>query len=194
MEDRRIKRTRRFLSLALVELLRQKPINQITVKELTDRTDINRATFYRHYQDIYDMLGQMEQELFEEFSQALGLEPPPTDEASLERLYFRIFAFVAERAELCGILFGANGNRSLLQRMENQVLDFCGLRRDGDQPVLDRFLATFLISGFISVVEQWLAEGMRVPPGELAAFIVRSTREGFSLGLCPRVRDGEKQE
>ena len=64
MEDRRIKRTKRFLSMALVELLAEKPVNEITVKELTERSDVNRATFYRHYRDIYDMLRQMEQELF----------------------------------------------------------------------------------------------------------------------------------
>ena len=101
MEDRRIKRTKRFLSMALVELLAEKPVNEITVKELTERSDVNRATFYRHYRDIYDMLRQMEQELFGEFTAALGQEPPPENEAALERLYCRILRFVADRAELC---------------------------------------------------------------------------------------------
>lgn len=98
MEDRRIKRTKRFLSMALVELLAEKPVNEITVKELTERSDVNRATFYRHYRDIYDMLRQMEQELFGEFTAALEQEPPPENEAALERLYCRILRFVADRA------------------------------------------------------------------------------------------------
>lgn len=119
MEDGRIKRTKRFLSMALVELLAEKPVNEITVKELTERSDVNRATFYRHYRDIYDMLRQMEQELFGEFTAALGQEPPPENEAALERLYCRILRFVADRAELCGILFGPNGDRSLLAAAGN---------------------------------------------------------------------------
>ena len=177
MEDRRIKRTKRFLSMALVELLAEKPVNEITVKELTERSDVNRATFYRHYRDIYDMLRQMEQELFGEFT------------AALERLYCRILRFVADRAELCGILFGPNGDRSLLQRLEVQVLAYCGICREAGLDTVERFLATFLVSGFINVVEQWLSEGMKLPPEQLAASIMRATREGFSLGLCPLVRN-----
>ena len=189
MEDRRIKRTKRFLSMALVELLAEKPVNEITVKELTERSDVNRATFYRHYRDIYDMLRQMEQELFGEFTAALGQEPPPENEAALERLYCRILRFVADRAELCGILFGPNGDRSLLRRLEMQVLAYCGIRREAGLDTVERFLATFLVSGFINVVEQWLSEGMKLPPEQLAASIMRATREGFSLGLCPLVRN-----
>ena len=189
MEDRRIKRTKRFLSMALVELLAEKPVNEITVKELTERSDVNRATFYRHYRDIYDMLRQLEQELVGEFTAALGQEPPPENEAALERLYCRILRFVADRAELCGILFGPNGDRSLLRRLEMQVLAYCGIRREAGLDTVERFLATFLVSGFINVVEQWLSEGMRLPPEQLASSIMRATREGFSLGLCPLVRN-----
>ena len=189
MEDRRIKRTKRYLSIALVGLLKEKPINEITVKELTRRSDINRATFYRHYPDIYGMLRQLEQELFAEFSAMLEQQPPPASEEALESLYCRIFGFVEDHAELCGILFGPNGDRGLLLRMENQVLSYCGVQREGAQDLGERFLATFLVSGFISVVELWLSEGMQVPPRQLAAYIMRATREGFSLGLCPLVKN-----
>ena len=120
---------------------------------------------------------------------ALEQEPPPENEAALERLYCRILRFVADRAELCGILFGPNGDRSLLQRLEVQVLAYCGICREAGLDTVERFLATFLVSGFINVVEQWLSEGMKLPPEQLAASIMRATREGFSLGLCPLVRN-----
>ena len=48
MEDRRVRRTRAQLRTAFTSLMAEKPINQITVRELADRADVNRGTFYTH--------------------------------------------------------------------------------------------------------------------------------------------------
>lgn len=60
--DLRIERTRRSIINAFIELRSQKPIEKITVKELAERACINKATFYSHYEDIYDLTGQLEKE------------------------------------------------------------------------------------------------------------------------------------
>ena len=52
-----------FIREALLDLLQTKHLNEITVKELCEKADINRATFYRNYLDIYDLYEKMEQEL-----------------------------------------------------------------------------------------------------------------------------------
>ena len=48
-EDRRVRRTKKLLIQALTELMQQKPVKEITVKELTDLADMNRGTFYLYY-------------------------------------------------------------------------------------------------------------------------------------------------
>lgn len=58
--DRRVRKTKRQLRQALTQLLQQKPIKDITVREIADLVDINRGTFYLHYKDVYDMLEQIE--------------------------------------------------------------------------------------------------------------------------------------
>ena len=50
--DRRVRRTREQLKRALTQLLLEKPVREITVRELTDRADVNRGTFYAHYTDL----------------------------------------------------------------------------------------------------------------------------------------------
>ena len=47
--DRRVLRSRRQLSAALLELMHEKSFDDITIKDITDRADMNRATFYLHY-------------------------------------------------------------------------------------------------------------------------------------------------
>ena len=64
--DRRVRKTRRQLREGLAHLLEEKSIRDIKVKELVEEVDINRSTFYLHYSDIYDMLKQIEEELFQE--------------------------------------------------------------------------------------------------------------------------------
>ena len=58
-EDRRVRRTKKLLTQALTQLLQEKQINEITVKELTDLADMNRGTFYLYYKDIFDMLEKL---------------------------------------------------------------------------------------------------------------------------------------
>jgi hypothetical protein len=55
-EDLRVRRTKKALADAFIELLSQKTFDEITVNELCDHADIRRATFYKHYSDKYDFL------------------------------------------------------------------------------------------------------------------------------------------
>lgn len=64
--DRRIRRTKALLRHGLAQLMSEKSVNEVTVKELVDLVDINRSTFYLHYTDIYNMLESVEDELFDE--------------------------------------------------------------------------------------------------------------------------------
>ena len=69
--DRRVKRTKKLLRDSLFSLLQKKSINEITITELTDVADINRATFYFYYTDIFDMLDQIQNEAYELFEDVL---------------------------------------------------------------------------------------------------------------------------
>ena len=61
--DLRVKRTRKSIVNAFIELRTKKPLEKITVKELADLAVINKATFYLHYQDIYHLSDSIEDEL-----------------------------------------------------------------------------------------------------------------------------------
>ena len=60
--DRRSRRTRNALTTALMALLKERPLKSITVTELAELADVNRATFYVHFQDVYDMFDQVKEE------------------------------------------------------------------------------------------------------------------------------------
>ena len=63
--DLRIERTKRSIINAFIELRTKKPLEKITIKELAETALINKATFYSHYNDIYDLSEQLEKEAVE---------------------------------------------------------------------------------------------------------------------------------
>ena len=59
-QDRRIRRTQKLLKDSLIELMQEKEFKNISVKDITDRADLNRGSFYLHYNDTYHLLQQMQ--------------------------------------------------------------------------------------------------------------------------------------
>lgn len=64
--DLREKKTQRAIRQAFLELRARKPLERITVKELAERAEISKATFYLHYRDIYDLSDTLQRELIRE--------------------------------------------------------------------------------------------------------------------------------
>ena len=69
-EDYRVKVTIHLIQQTFIQLLKEKPLHTISVRELCTRAGINRSTFYHHYLDIYDLKQKIEDELYESFTQA----------------------------------------------------------------------------------------------------------------------------
>ena len=105
--DRRIRKTRAQLRQGLAELLKEKSIKEITVKELVEKVDINRSTFYLHYTDIYDMMEKIENELTGEIEDLIHTHPvSPFNEDSFPFIE-DIFSILAENRDICAALLGS---------------------------------------------------------------------------------------
>ena len=79
-EDRRVRRTKKLLKQGLSELMKEKDFKDISVKDITDRMDLNRGTFYLHYTDIYDLLNKIETDVLDDFQRVIDTYRQKTDE------------------------------------------------------------------------------------------------------------------
>ncbi len=93
--DPRVKRTRQLLVQSFLDLLAEKPIQSITVQDITDRATINRATFYAHFDDKFDLLDYI---LRESFQTAIQKRLSPDVSFSVENLQILILT-VCEHLE-----------------------------------------------------------------------------------------------
>ena len=123
--DRRVRKTRRQLKECLTRLLKEKKIQDITVRELAEMADINRGTFYLHYKDVFDLLEQTETELLGKLNTVIQKHRA---EELLDRpfnIFHEVYTLVYENASLVEILLGENGDLNFLNRMKQIIHDKC---------------------------------------------------------------------
>ena len=70
--DIRVKKTKRAIQKAFVALLREKPIEKITVKEIAERAEINKTTFYSHYETLDALTAEMERQTVQHVCDRMG--------------------------------------------------------------------------------------------------------------------------
>lgn len=168
--DRRTRRTKALLLKGLMQLMETKDIKDISVKELSDLVDINRSTFYLHYRDIYDMLEQIENELFVEFNDILDRTICREFElASAQTTLFEVFSFLERYRDVAKTIMGPHGDLSFVNRMKNLVKERIHHHLDSNQPHGDyAYIEAFVVSGCVGVIETWLSHPAPSSPEEIS--------------------------
>lgn len=117
--DLRIQKTRNSIINAFIELRSQKPLEKITVKELSDLAMISKATFYLHFKDIYDLSEFLENELLESILKDIP-HPEFLVTAPKEGIKELIISFAAHN-QLINILFSGNRITTLPEKLEPKL-------------------------------------------------------------------------
>lgn len=184
-EDRRVKKTKKQLLLGLTNLMEKKNIKDITVRELADLVDINRGTFYLHYRSIYDMVDQIEDELFIDFNSLINKHAPNELKNTPFLLLKDVFTFIANNAEMMSVLIGNNGNITFLNKIKkagraksiNNLIEMYGI----DKKNKIEYYASFQVAACVALVEEWLEKGMKESPEEMALLAKKMLRDGINV-------------
>jgi AcrR family transcriptional regulator len=99
--DPRVKRTRALIESAFLSLMAEKSFNTITVQEITDRAEINRATFYAHFMDKYDLFEHIIKRSFRAELDKRTLSACHYSEGNLKALLMTVCDFVTQRIATC---------------------------------------------------------------------------------------------
>jgi AcrR family transcriptional regulator len=185
-EDRRVRKSKTALKKGFAQLLSQKDIKDISVKELTDLADVNRGTFYLHFKDIYDLQEQLENEIIEEITTAFDNFKPSSYGGGSFAILLVLFEYFYDNAEICRTVTCANINQTFLKKLRLILHKQCmtlwvdefGL--DCSEKELE-YLATYVLSGYTAGLAKWTAEGMKEPPEEIAGLLSRIVLNGTNF-------------
>lgn len=179
--DRRKRKTRYAIQKACVELIRERGFDNITISDISERADINRATFYLHFVDKFDMLDQFEQEIMDEiravftsdFSTAVSIEE--IIQSRYEPLV-KIFTIYQEKRDLIEILFKTKGIMSIqshFQTIAHKIFDEnftkSHLKPSFQTPEL---FITMIVSTMIGIAIYWINSEDPQTPESLAIDLI----------------------
>ena len=181
--DRRTRYTQMVLKKSLIEWMEQKPLAKITIKELCERADINRCTFYAHYRDQYDLLQQIEDEIISEIRERLSAFDFRADIGVAFQVVEQIFQYIADNRDFCSLLLSEKGDFSFQKRVtalfQEQYAQQWQASRSTDPETVE-YLYRYVITGSIGILQNWLKSGMRKSPGEMAGLLLRLTNQGLA--------------
>ena len=179
-QNRSVRNTKRRLRESLMKLVLRKQLGAITVKELTNDADVNRSTFYFHYQDVKAMVKEMEEVFFKDFSAALNA----IDQKSHDSITILVKC-LEEHMDLCKIVLGENGDMEFLEQMKVIIEQRCSkIWKDAVPDMSDEdlnILDSFLIGGAVSTLQNWVRDEHRQPAEVIAAVLNRLILDG----ICP---------
>lgn len=172
-EDRRVKRTKKNLRDSLFALLEKKNINQITVTELTTLADVNRSTFYLYYNDIFDMMEKIQQEIYEVFVETVvNYKNDFNDIEGIVGYLSRFLEFCKENYAVCRFITRNDCNNHLAEKIKLAVRcvipDSAVFFPENDPR---NYLTTFALSGMLATILEWMNNGMKIPVEDMSRFL-----------------------
>lgn len=185
--DRRVKKTRKQLQDGFTALLIEKSIKEITVKELCDKVDLNRGTFYLHYKDIYDMLEKIESELLNELIDITEKYTYDYKDNIDSSYLVDLFKILSKNINVVSVLLGPNGDISFINKIKHMISDKIIENIDivsSKHSQLDiEFTFSFYLNGCIGLVEHWIETGAKNSPEHMAKLCFNLIHNGIKNHL-----------
>jgi len=188
--DRRVKYTKMVLEDSFIKLMEKKDISQISIKEICENADINRATFYAHYSDQTDLLRKIENKLLDNIKAHLEELDEQDTEVSAVLIAEKIFEYIQENARLCKLLLSERGDFNFQKQIMTLVYDKI-ISEITDNSKISKedaeYVYSFTISGCVGFIQKWLDDGMKKPPRYMAETVIKLT-----MGLISLLKNGVK--
>ncbi len=161
-EDRRVRKTKKAIQDVFCELTKEKKLNEITIKELCAKADINKSTFYLHYRDIYDLAASIQGMLIQDVCAIIDEYPYNETITRAPEIWKRVADAHFKNSNDLGVLMRRQGMQSMVQEFERAVIDLimkkfvdAGLKEDSEDYFQHHLNTTFIINGYVGVLREF---------------------------------------
>ena len=166
-------KTHQNIKNCFLEFIEKKEVSHITIREICEAVSINRSTFYAHFQDIYAVMEEINEQLNEELLASYSAQ----DTSKLFTDYYYMLPWLEHLKKHPSFYL------ALLRSTDNLALRYSMDRLQADliQPLLEKYQVdsaagsyyfNFMKAGFLTIIRQWLEHGCPEPPEKLAKLIL----------------------
>lgn len=172
--DTRVQYTKQKLRIAVLDILQEKSIDKITVKEICDKAGLNRGTFYLHYDSPASLLKEIENQFLEENGRIFDRF---WREGREQNIIAALFSYIKENSDVFCVLMGPHGNpyfaSDFFDGMHDLVLEQWHLEfPDYSRDDLD-FIFEYVLIGSTRLILNWLHDSKGIPSSDFAKRIER---------------------
>lgn len=186
-DGRRVRMTKMLLKNALIDIMKTKSIHLISIKEICEEADVNRSTFYRHYNTQYDLYDEIIDDI------AKGIGAIYKDDYTTVDFLTKVLEYIEGKRDTFLVILSDNGKLSLGEAF----VIFTGRFIDhNNTSELVTYVMEFIAAGLTSTIWSWLKKDNRRPASDVARMLHNLMMHG--LGRVNRlsgfVREMKKNE
>jgi AcrR family transcriptional regulator len=177
-ESRKTRYTRTAIRDSLIELMKQRPITDITIKEICALADVSRPTFYAHYRDQYDMLKNIEDETFAYFETVVfANNTRKLNRREIAHLIEDVLQYIENDSNSVKVLLSENGDINFQTKIFSRFITYLQhvmkhySEKTPDEGKIE-YYSVFMVHGIIALVHHWVKNNMNIPKSELAKMLV----------------------
>ncbi len=186
--NRRVRFTRSALREAFIDLLLEKPILSITVKDICARADINRSTFYLHFKDVNDLLRTTEDEIIEHMRSHTPTPDKRFRDPEEVQAYFTEFLEGIKSnprmMKVMQVLCSDQGDPRFVRQLQTATYE--AFLNGWDVHMMPKMsenqkllVYSYIISGMVSMLSTWATKAAEVPTEQVVEMLMGLMRYGM---------------
>jgi len=176
--DRRIKMTIIILQNTLIECLKENHISKISVKMLCEKSDINRSTFYSHFENQYKLLEYIYKECVANIKKYMQNQNLKDKKSISYKTLYRILDYIKQNSSLFKSLLSNNCDIDIQNEIFYEFLDYQNYNNIDDKT--KDYLTSFGMSGCISVIQKWLKDDMIESTEKISEILIHALDKGVT--------------
>ncbi|MCJ1655686.1 TetR-like C-terminal domain-containing protein [Staphylococcus sp. NRL 16/872] len=186
-EDRRIRKTKSAIKKAFIQLLKEKDLDKITVQDISNQADINRGTFYLHYEDKYTLLSDMEDEYISEiwslsqFNHFNASSPENIADEFINNTLTKILQHIADNIDFYHTILQLNRKSKLEDKIyfliKENMQKYISVNHEIDG-IPEMYFHSYVAGATISTIKYWVQDDNRITVDELTQHIFKIVYNG----------------
>lgn len=156
--NRRVRMTKKMMKDAMLELMESRPLEKISVTDLCENADLNRSTFYAYYEDVGQLLAEIENDVLNQLPVAPDKIEDYSNDTFLSILE-TFFEYVRENERLFRILIIKRDSNSFHSKLLNTVMEKYRDLSNKNSILPSRYKYLFCLRGVMGIMKEWIIEG-----------------------------------
>ncbi len=198
-EDRRVRKSKRAIKQAFIQLLKENNLDRITIQQISDLADVNRGTFYLNYEDKYALLDEMENEQIEKIKgfvdiRKMDLSTKNSDrfiEDFANKIIKNVITHIEHNIEFYQVILNLERKSQIEEQLadivRSNIKNLIG-NKDNVFGIPENYYLSYVVGSMMSMIKYWVSDENRVSVEELVNYVSTIASTG-PLSIMKRMID-----